>query len=305
MIIRELHRFQAELATLDRLMNQLPAANVIERMSLEARKNEVSVALSAYQQTSYYEPVHVRLTFRGKPIVKSHGIFTEFAADVLDKFEDMVAAIGASQNFQLGARGAIPNREDYRLIMTGTTPGSFGFELEEAPRDRETLFPELSPVAAAIEQAKSIMESSVGSDDDLTDAIVDANPRAIEAMRTFLGTMVDHGAICALDLEDGFFQFSDVGQVRRAKERLSQENIHEEDKEILGMFQGVLPTRRTFEFLIKEPENVILGKVGPEIEDPSEINHIIERPMKIRVHTKQVGMGRPRYVLFAHEEITE
>ena len=57
--------------------------------------------------------------------------------------------------------------------------------------------------------------------------------------------------------------------------------------------------------LIKEHNEVIVGKVGPEIEDPGEINHIIEKPTKILVHTKQVGTSRPRYMLNRYEEIKE
>lgn len=307
MITRESHHLQAELIALERLISQIPESNVIDRMSLEARKNEVAEVLSS-QIIPYYEPVRVRLTFRGKPIIKSYGIFAEFAAVILDKFENMVAAIGSSQTIQLGARGIIPNRDDYRLIITGTTPGSFGFELEEAPRDRPILLPELSPVKEAIDKAKLIMESSLKSDEDLADAIADADPRAIKEMREFLGMMADNEAVCALELEglEGkSFRFDDVEQVKRTKERFSQDNIREGDREILGMFQGVLPTRRTFEFLIKEPEEVILGKVGPEIEDASKINHIIEKPAKIQVHTKQVGSSRPRYVLNKIEEIKE
>lgn len=300
MIIRESHHLQAELAVLEKLISQVPEPNVIDRMSLEARKKEVAEALSV-QQIPYYEPVRVQLTFRGKPIVKSYGIYTEFAASILDKFADMVAAIGASQNVPLGMRGVIPNREHYQLIVTGTTSGSFGFELEEAPRD-EIL---ISPVKAAIEQSMSIMGSAVGSDDDLADAIAEVSPRAIEALRTFLGAMVDHGALCALDMEEKQFKFDDVSQVRITNERLSQDNIHEDNKEILGMFQGVLPTRRNFEFSVKESEEVITGKVGPEIEDASKINHVIKKPMKIQVHTRRVGTGQPRYVLFGYEEMTE
>jgi hypothetical protein len=301
-IIMERNFLQAELATLEKLISQIPEANVIDRMSLESRKTQVETALSAIKPP-YYEPVRARLTFRGKPTVKSQGIFTEFAAIALEKFADMVAAIGASQTTQLGARGIIPNREDYQLMITGTTTGSFGFELEEAPRDKDILFSELSPVKAAIDQVMSIMESSIGSDDDLADAIADANPRAIEAIRAFLGAMEDNEAVFALELDGEPFRFVDVEQVKCTKERLSTENIREGDKEILGKFQGILPTIRTFEFLIEENNEVIRGKVGPEIEDASKINRIIEIPTKIRVHTKQVGTGRPRYTLNSYSNL--
>ena len=304
MIFGERHYLQAELAALDELIDQLPMANVIDRMSLEARKKEVEAELST-QPSPYYEPARIRLTFHGKPVVKSHGILTEFAADALDTFADMVAAFGASQDVQLGMRGMIPNRDKYRLMVTGTALGSFGFELEEAPKDNNLLVPELSPTKAAIEQAKAIMESSIGSDDDLAEAISEAEPRAIDALRAFLQTMVEHSAVCTLVSDDKPFEFENVDQVKFARERLSQENIHEDDREIIGTFRGVLPTCRTFEFSVEESGDIILGKVGPKIEDASTINRVIEKPMMIRVHTKQVGMGKPSYILNEYEEITE
>lgn len=303
MILKERHFLEAELATLEKMISRIPSANVIDRMSLESRKNEVERTLSASRPSYRYEPVRARLTFRGKPTVKSQGIFTEFAADALDKFANMVATVGSSQTTPLGARGMIPNREDYQLMITGTATGSFGFELEEAPK---RLSSGLSPVKDAIDQIMQIMRSSIGSDDDLADAILDVDPRAIDAILEFLGVVADNEAVCALESEGEPFQFANVEQIRRTKERLSNENIREGDKELSGKFLGVLPQIRTFEFLIEEGNEVIRGKVGLEIEEPSKINRIVEMPAKIRVHTKQIGTGRPRYTLnsFAESSIT-
>lgn len=300
MNIKELRQLQAERATLEKLLTQLPESSVIERIGLNARKKEVDDTLASLPTPSR-EPVKVRLTFRGKPIVGSHGMFAEFAAAVVDAFADAVAAIGASLGAQLGARGILPNRDDYRLLITGTALGSFGFELEEAP-DNETLFPDMSLVESAIEQTKAIMQASIGTDDELTDAISEADPRALEKLRKFLVIMADKEAVCALEFKDDIFRFTDVGQVRRSESRLSKDNIHEDDPRIIGKFLGVLPKRRTFEFQITESEEVISGKVGPEIQDASQINHIIEKTLKISVHTKRVGTGRPRYTLMGYEE---
>lgn len=301
MTIGDRNFLQAELIALEKLISRMPEANVIDRMSLEARKNEVEAALSALRYP-YYEPVRARLTFRGKPTVKSQGIYTEFAANALEKFAGMVAAVGASQTTQLGTRGLIPNREEYQLMITGTATGSFGFELEEAPRRTDIISSDFSPVKKAIDQIMAIMESSMRSDDDLADAIADLDPRAIDAIRAFLGAVADDEAVCAIESSGVPFQFADVEQVNRTKDRLSTENIHEGDRVILGKFQGVLPTLRTFEFFIEENNEIIRGKVGPEIEDASQINRIIEMPMNIRVHTKQVGTGRPRYTLNSYSE---
>ncbi|MBW7864316.1 MAG: hypothetical protein GX580_00785 [Candidatus Hydrogenedens sp.] len=300
MNIQEQHHLLAEKTTLERLLGQMPASSVIERMGLEARKSEVE-ALLASHPSLLREPVRARLTFRGKPIVGSHGMFAEFGAKALNAFADTVAAIGASQTTELGKRGMIPNRDAFQLLVTGTALGSFGFELEESAKD-DTPFPEETPVGAAIEQAKKIMEASLGTDDELTDAISETDPRAVEALRSFLKTIADQEAVCSLHFKDEVFRFTDVGQVRRSEGRLSQDNIHEENKRIKGCFLGVLPHRRTFEFQVAETQEILTGKVGPEIENAGCINRLLERPSSIQVHTKRVGTGSPRYTLLNYTD---
>jgi hypothetical protein len=301
MNLQEFRHLQAEKTTLDKLLSTLPSSSVIERMSLEARKKEVEKKLDS-QPEPPIEPVRAKLTFRGKPIIGSHGMFAEFGAAVVNIFAETVATIGASQIEPLGLRGAIPNRENFQLLITGTALGSFGFELEESPKDNMMFLPGMSPIEAAINKLKTIMEATLGTDDDLIEAISDADPRALEELRTFLKTMADHEAVCTLEFKDEVFRFSDVGQVRRSEQRLIQDNIHKEDKDIVGEFQGFLPKRRTFEFVISETNEVISGKIDQAIRNAGEINHILEKPSIIKVHTKRIGKSRPRYILFEYKE---
>ena len=299
---RQEYRFLlGERTALEKLLKQLPPSSVIERVSLEARKKEVEETLKA-NPLPVHEPARAKLTFSGKPIVESYGIFAKFGAEALEAFSDTITAIGSSQRGPLGTRGTLPNREDFDLLITGTALGSFGFELEELPKN-PTFFP--SPVETAIEKAKALMEATVGSDDDLADAASETDPRVITALRSFLKKMADQEAICAFEFKEKVFRFADVGQVRRSEERLSQENIREDNSEITGVFQGVLPKRRTFEFVAENTEEVIFGKVGSEIDDAGQINHDLKIPVIIKVHKTQVGSGRPRYVLFAYERVSK
>jgi hypothetical protein len=304
---QEYHRLQAEQTALASLLHELPTSSVIERLGLESQKEEIDEALAS-QVAPSREPAHARLTFRGKPIVGSHGVFAEFGAAVVNAFADAVSAIGSSQaGPPLGARGAIRGHDDYQLLITGTALGSFGFELEEAPQNNDDeLFAEpSSAVESAIEKAKAIMEASVGSDDELADAISELDPRALEALRAFLKTMVDQEAACTLDFKDRAFRFADAGQVRQSLNRLGQNNIDEENEQIDGTFQGVLPKRRAFEFKIAATEDIISGKVGATIRDASVINRFLDQPTTVSVHTTRVGHGRPRYVLLEFQARTD
>jgi hypothetical protein len=47
-------------------------------------------------------------------------------------------------------------------------------------------------------------------------------------------------------------RFRDLGDVRRAVQRLSQDNLREEETTLFGEFQGVLPKGRRFEFGIAD-----------------------------------------------------
>lgn len=299
MNMQERRQLLAERTSLERMLASLPESSVIDRMSLEARKAEVEEALAA-APVATREPVRARLTFRGKPVVGSHGMFAEFGAEAINAFADAVVAIGTSQTTALGTRGTLPNREEYQLLITGTALGSFGFELEEAPKD-QTLLPEMSLVDHAIEQTRKIMEASLGTDDELTEAIADADPRAVETLRGFLKTLADQEAVCALEYREEVFRFADVSQVRRSEGRLRQDNIREEDKPLSGQFLGVLPHRRTFEFRVVGIEEPITGRVGEGIEDAADINHVLGQTLTIQVHTKRAGTGRPRYTLLSYE----
>ena len=95
---------------------------------------------------------------------------------------------------------------------------------------------------------------------------------------------------------------SDVGQVRQSESHLSQNHIYEEEQEFSGCFRGVLPTRRTFEFLNEATGEVISGKIASAIKDAGTINNILNRPANIRVRSRRVGTARCRYVLLAYED---
>ena len=299
---REVRFLQAEQATLATLLAQLPASSVIERQGLEFRKRKVEEVLAS-QHAADRQPAKLRLTFRGKPIAGSYGIFADFGAAAVTAFTDAVAAIGASRNTSIGSRGRLPNRESYRLLITDTASGSFGFKLQEAPQDHafdEARGLELFHKPSAVDLTMSLLEATVDTDEKLTEAIADTHPRALDALRAFLKQMVDHEAVCAVEFKDHVFRFADVGQVRQSQTRLCQDNLFEEELNLSGRFRGALPARREFEFLSGESGEVMSGKIDTCIKDADAINEILDRPVRIRVHARRVGSGQARYILLAY-----
>ena len=143
----------------------------------------------------------------------------------------------------------------------------------------------------------SILEATIGTDDALIDAVFDTHPRALAALRAFLKKMADHEATCTLEFKDRAFRFVDVSAVRRSESRLSMDYISDEEEEMSGRFQGMLPARRTFEFLNDATGKVISGSIDFTVENADRINGILNRPVSIKVVSRQAGAASKRYVL--------
>ncbi len=162
-----------------------------------------------------------------------------------------------------------------------------------------------TPTELAIEKVKDILEASIGTDEDLSEAIADTNLKALDSVQAFLKKMADNGAICALEFKGDEFRFRDVGQVRRSENRLRGDNIHEIDVTLIGQFQGFLPNSRRAEILLIRTDadflheavgTVISGRVDQTVDEKIKINETLGQAMTILARTRRVGQGRPRYV---------
>ena len=299
MTIQEYRQILAEQTALQNLLDRLPSSRVIERRGLEFRKRKVDEILAS-RPPVLKEPAHVRVTFRGKPVVGSRGLLADFGAAAVKAFADAVAVVGASRDSSLKFRGAIPQKEKYGLLITGTASGSFGFELEETPGDGR--FPEMSPVGPAVKRTISILEAAVGSDDEmLLDTVFDAHPRALRAIRTFLNKMAVREATCALEFKGRTLRFSDVSEVRRVERRLGSDHVLDEEQQMTGRFLGVLPSKRRFEFRNEDTGRVVSGRIDPALKDAGAINEVLNRPTRVTVVARRVGSAGSRYVLLAYQ----
>ena len=119
-----------ERNTLQRMIAETPEEEVLDRGSLTARLEEVEHLL-AEVNINEREPARAQLTFNGRPVVGSYGIFADFGMKAVNGFTEAVAAVAATLAGPLFAKGPIPNRDQNQLLITNTALGSFGFELEE------------------------------------------------------------------------------------------------------------------------------------------------------------------------------
>ena len=285
----------SERTALQRMIDATPPEELIDLRSLNTRLEIVNLQLAAVPEDTR-QPARAKLTFRGRPVVGSFGIFAEFGMEATKAFTDAVAMVAASLSAPLQAMGPIPNRAQNQLLITSTATGSFGFELEEHGAEQMTLEDD-SVLGTAIEQTRQLLEGSAGSDDELADAASEIDPRAVGAIRAFLEKLATSEAVCAVETNEGRFAFSDVGQVRTAASRLAVENLAEDEIAVTGEFQGVLPKRRTFEFVRTDDGEVLVGKIAPGIRNPERINDHLQQRIEIQLVRTKVGSGRPRYLL--------
>ncbi|MGB0680989.1 MAG: hypothetical protein ACPGUV_15170 [Polyangiales bacterium] len=88
---------RAEIVELNRLLAETPEDCPIDRLSLESRKSKLESILASLP-VDPSEEVRATLTFRGKPVVGSRGVYASFGAHAVNDFVEAVAAIGASRD---------------------------------------------------------------------------------------------------------------------------------------------------------------------------------------------------------------
>jgi len=289
-------RLLGERSALQRMIRQTPADDVLDLGSLTARLEEVEYCIAQAGDLSR-DTAAARLTFNGGPVIGSHGMFADFGAKAVGAFSEAVMAVAASLTGGLAAKGPIPNREQHQLLITNTALGSFGFELE-AHRPAGVAADEQTTLEQALARTRDLLQGTVEADDELlADAAADLDRRALDKVRVFIGTLEESEAICAFQYRNQVFRFTDVGQVRRSLQRISRDNLREDEQTLRGQFQGFLPRRRTFEFRVAASGQVIVGKVAAAVGDVGQINRHLHEDAEVRVMVTRIGTGQPRYLL--------
>lgn len=299
------YRFlRGEQDTLRRLLQEISDSDVIGRMSLQARLEDVEARLSEY---AGFAPRlnSIRLTFRGDPVLDQRGIQLDFSADSAHEFANVVTAMGSSLQAPLASTGRVRNAEQFKLAITGVSRGSFGFEIEEV--SPQLAFADIpTPVEAAVEKVQEIFNACLGTDEELSEAISGTDRRALNAVQRFLKTVADAGAAFSLSRGDEGFSFETASQVRRSEYRLSEDNVKEDDVSLSVQFMGYFPYRpraqfriegADAEFLNDEIGAIFTGPVETSVAEEVDINTLLNRDMQIDARVRRVGSSRPRFTV--------
>jgi hypothetical protein len=297
----ELKGLEGQKRFLTDQIGRMPPGASLTRRSLESRLRTVEAAL-ARTPANARDPAKVSVTFRGRPVFGVHGVVAQFGTDAARAFTDAVAAVSAALQSPLRTTGPIPERN--RLLITGTALGSFGFEFEEIltgeAQDGGSI------VATALEKTQALIASSVeGSDDELAETVGTLDPRALGKIRDFVKVLAENDATCAIEREGRRFSFQDGLAVDRSLDRLNADNVRETPLDITGVFVGVMPVHRTFEFRQDGQQDVIWGRISTLIDQPGLLTGHWGNRFAVRLIRTQVGNGNPTYTLLRADRLPD
>lgn len=266
----DLAYLKAQRAVVEAQLERIPAERRPMRINLESRLRIIDEEIAALEAV---EALDVRaravLTFGGKPVVEAGAIEASFGAEALQAFQRLISATAATrEGRKLGARGRIRDEEAYRLFITGTFTGSFGFELEEV-----TTLPEHEPGALrdAVDEASRLLLATRADDESYDKAVAESNPRVVKALAGFLGLMESRGATLHVTAGDRECRFETAEVVSAAAERARKTKINETEEVIRGELSGVLDAGRRFEFKPEESREIINGRISYDVTELSSL----------------------------------
>lgn len=286
----------AEINTVEDFLANMPENRFLERMSFEARLDDLQNQLERVDVLRINKKAII--TFRGKPVDRSHGITADFSGKAINGLNEMVTSVVASLNNNLNLMGPIPNRDQHQLMITGTAVGSFGFELE-LPKPNYDIFAEKNGAEAALSDIQSLLRETIdGTDDDIGNIISKIHPRAVRKISDFLVILQRNEALFAMEYDKDIFRVETDEQLEAIINRLDNSNIREEYQTYEGVFQGFLPDSRTFEFVDRSNQEIIKGKIDASIPNPEAINNdYLNKLVKVTFNVVQFGQAKPKYTL--------
>lgn len=286
----------AEFAAVTALLDQLTASDIITRMGLEARRDEIAAAIAVMGDEAQATTASAALFFGGKPVAGSRGIESEFGGNAVTKFQDLVAKLMADEAGALGQRGVVPNKGAATLHITNVVRGSFGFLFEEMEPQGQAIDTSLK---AAVDSAAQLLGAfGETSEDRFRAAVENIDQRVLTTAQEFFSLMRMSGATFRLLAGEDDRSFG-PDAVSRAAERASSTRVTEVEEQIVGQLGGFLPDAHQFEFRV-EVQGTLKGGVDKSI--PSSVLAEMNRTM---VNVNSVATFKVKRVLRDGEVVRE
>lgn len=227
----EFDLLHAELAAINDLLGQLSEEDVMARMGLEERREELKALILTAEDEYEKATASATLSFGGKPVAGMRGIESKFATSAVSTFQDLVAMMMAQKSGTLSRRGPVANREYSALYITRLARGSIGFVLEEM-RPRANLID--APLTEAVNEATQLLEAFGASDEEHFQEWLEAtDQRVLGSAEKFFNLLRRNGATLRLLTDDSDITFG-VQAVRRAAERAKSTTTKTQNRTVLG-----------------------------------------------------------------------
>ncbi|MBR0854336.1 hypothetical protein [Bradyrhizobium liaoningense] len=278
---RELHD---DLKFVDKQLSLYSNPHDTLRFMWEQRREELVRRLEQAVQTddSHGE---VALLFDGGPVIGSQEIRLQFATQVLESYQALVAIFAAEKGgAELKARGKLPKAFTSKLFIRDMLRGSVGFLLEE-PRPTQTSMLPTVLKDAIHEATASLNELSAASAESFQARAETMSPRAIGAIKRISKTLIDAGAVAKIVDDEEELSLT-AERLATLQARLNDVEVVEDTEELIGVLLGIFPDRQQYEFRVGPPEDgqVIYGPVSEDLDQRYVANpaEVLLKPARAR-----------------------
>lgn len=206
-------------------------------------------------QESKAKAAHVELTFQGPPVQGEEGIRAGFAAKAVDLFQKAVTAFSEGNGSS-------------DLFITAPARGSFGFVLEELTQS--DLYE--SPLSATVDRVSELIGRIAGSRD--TAAVDDLDPKQVGALQGLMEALGKAGVRTKIHSDKSSANVDSEGALWAAT-FMDRVQTEESELHLPGFLNGVLPTKRRFEFRNADGR-VITGQLAPDA-DVEQLQRWVQR----------------------------
>lgn len=249
----------------------------------------------------------VALLFEGDPVVGTTEIRADFAAKMLDGFQNLVGVMFAqSSGRHLNGQGRAPLLDQSRLYVREMARGSVGFVLEERELE-QTEFVD-SSLKAVVEDAVGMIEAiSLPAVQD-ADPLEGLSPRVIQSAHKFAKALATSHATAKI-ISDTHHVLLPEERVLALYQRLDEARVVEEVDRIPGVILGLLPDSGKFEFKAALSDQTTLGDTSTDIQfryiaDPMFHDRFVMRPVFATIRSLQIiRAGRPGKRDFVLEDV--
>lgn len=299
---------QVQATELLRLLEDASDDPILEkqlRLRLEDTQTKLEEARRQVGTLLPKEPIVLPRTaifLRGEGVQDSEGIRPSLAGDAMIQYEKMFIQQALHDEREAARQSGRHRRArgsaTPALLFTGTPRGSFGLEFTPQPTEEASLVIHAQSLRNVSNALVLVGESGSGRLDEVVKQIPTG---VLRHMKTFMGTLAQHGAEIRFAFPDRPSQSLTVEKVEAAAARLAKDVV-QEVTQTNGIFRGLTLESGRFD-LKTDAGEVITGTVADQLveEDLVRISSLTNSPCVATLEKTTVsniaGAATTNYVL--------